>query len=273
MGVPSAICGSGVMAEFLHNSTIHGFKELGRTDKSALRKFWVVVIMSCLVGVSYEIYQIINYYSGKPGATQISWNVRDSYDYPPIAFCPKRWLRMERAKKLGLTDDLLAYAVSLIQFDVTVSADFDEDQARAQLLEIMRKNNMSSYLDLIIAIGYEADGLLRIMSTPSDIELKPFVPSFGLCYLMELKPIMANTLRTSMLLRFGYKPPHRTNSTQLYDRRLQPHMLVRDSSGVKPNFITFSQSAIYQIDFEAQVSESFSGRTCFFFAPVTVFRL
>src|SRR6185369_12226583 len=57
---------SGPFGEFLHNSTIHGFKELGRTKKTTLRRFWITVILMCLVGVSYEIYQVINYYSGKP---------------------------------------------------------------------------------------------------------------------------------------------------------------------------------------------------------------
>lgn len=239
------------MAEFLDNSTIHGLKQLSQSNDCLSKKiFWIFVLLGCFVGGSYEIYQVVSYYRLKPSATQVSWTLQSEYEFPPMAFCPKRWLHVQRAEEMGLTPEALAYVVSFLQADVDFGSDFDEDRILSGLLGLMKRNGIKSFAELIKNIAYDERGLLRIIATPSNLTLAPAIIEGGLCYVIKVAPLKSGMLRTSVMLKLQYASPSRIHKL---DKLFQSRMLVRDFTGQRTNAISLTRNGIYAIAFDAEV--------------------
>lgn len=241
-------------SDFFRYCNIHGLKEVKRNENSPTMTFWLIVMIGCFAGVSYEIYQIVSYYQANPGVTQVSWTTQIAYKYPPMAFCPKTWLSWRRAKRLNFSENALAYVVSLVNMDVVVEDDFDEDTVRREVAAIMKTHNISDFTQLIKSISFEPHEILRVVAGPSNVTFGPILQSFGVCYLIDVEPIAATTLRTNVMLRLAYRASKGDPRLHKYDGRWQPRLLLRDSNGLKANFISFGKRAIYTIDLEAQVS-------------------
>lgn len=242
---------------FLDETTVHGVREAWRNKNPYIRVFWSVILLSCFCGLTYEIYRIVIYYRSNPSASQVKWVIKDSYEYPPMIFCPKTFLSMEKVKRLNMSQSALAYAVALFQIVHEVPSDFDLDKAKTEVKNIMRRKKFRTYMQLFEALSFDGSDIMREGQTRKPIKLEAYVPSYGMCYRLHLPPVKATTLKSNNILELEHFPFE--NTTQ-YDFIHDATLVVRDTTGVKADMILLSKRAFYQIDFQVQLHKRLSNR-------------
>lgn len=196
---------------FALESNIHGVKEIYKAKTQLSRFFWISIWFICVSAAVYEIFQVIRDHQADNTATKVSVIPSDSLEYPDVLVCPVKWISKREMKRLNVSQDQLAFALSLLQTEFTINRRrlqvANETETELEMSEFLKLHNMSTYAEFYKAISFRSKSLFdrRVPCNSRDLlEADTIATLSGICYGIKF---CSRSSENELSPRLRYIPP------------------------------------------------------------------
>lgn len=186
-----------ILYQYVDTSTIHGVREVFTATSLIARILWGCFVCCCFGVCIYEMNRIYEQFQRDVNVIQMSPFKPASYPYPLVRYCPKSWINSTKLDELGIDEDTLTYALSLLPQVIIPQEKIERfnkaviTEKETRLRAYVRQKKWISELDFFTAIAMDADAAVQCLECA--VPPSPTATALGVCYDLQFKDFTWDT--------------------------------------------------------------------------------